>query len=146
MRDICDQVICYNQQDFGGLKAISFATKTINDWEGYYDFEDERNREWLESELTYVATCGLSDIMREDVKHSIIALEETKTWVRILSGDHMLAVKAFADKLEMTSEESNGNDIISGEELIAQLSPMLTTKQDTEEGRGKTYLFKDKQS
>ena len=69
--------------------------------------------------------------MREEVKQAIIDLEETKTWVRILSGDHMLAVRAFADKLEMTSEENDGNDIISGEELIAQIRPMLTPSQDT---------------
>jgi len=50
----------------------------------------------LESDLTYIGTVGLSDPMREGVTEAVLHLEETKTNVRIFSGDHEKAVIATA--------------------------------------------------
>ena len=83
--------------------------------------------------------------MREDIPAAIASLEETNTWVRILSGDHKLAVSNAADKLEMNRDDSE-NDIISGEELISRILPLMVENEDVAEGRGTSYLFKDQAS
>ena len=99
MREIETQVIQYQQEEFGGLKSIAFASKTVDNWRGDFDFEQGDNRGWLEGELTYIATLGLSDPIRDDVSEAINKLDESQTYVRILSGDHRLAVMACAEKL-----------------------------------------------
>ena len=81
-----------------GLKAISFAQKILDRqiFTQILDFENEENRRMLESDLTYIGTVGLSDPMREGVTEAVLHLEETKTNVRIFSGDHEKAVIATA--------------------------------------------------
>lgn len=56
-----------------GLKAISFASKTLDasDFSAKMDFELEENRNWLESELCYIASTGLTDPLRENVEQTI---------------------------------------------------------------------------
>jgi magnesium-transporting ATPase (P-type) len=71
LRQIEQDVILHkgsDSEEAQGLKAITFATKTMDAGDFYgQDFEDENNRAMLEGNLTYVATLGLSDPMRENV-------------------------------------------------------------------------------
>ena len=89
-----------------GLKAISFATKVMDadQFTEGMDFENEDNRKMLESDLTYLATCGMSDPMRDSVAESIEKLNDTRTNVRLLSGDHKLAVISTAINLGMKED------------------------------------------
>jgi len=78
-----------------GLKAISFAQKTMDKDSWFHigtDFENEETRAMVESDLCYIATTGLSDPLRENVDATIERLNDTMTNVRLLSGDHELAV------------------------------------------------------
>jgi len=124
MQEIEDHVIQYERESHCGLKAISFAYKTIDNWDGDIDFEEESNRQWLESELTYIATAGLSDPLREGVEDAIENL--TNTNVRIISGDHKLAVLAAAEKMfEKTGVVHDETASISSDELLKTLKRMM---------------------
>ena len=70
-------------------------------------------------------------------------MNESKTNVRIISGDHRASVLAVADKLGFDST-SNPEICMESAELLAQLKQMMDTKEDLDEGRGLTYKFKSK--
>jgi len=131
-----------------GLKAITFATKIMDASDiGYdMDFEDESNRSLLESGLTYVATLGLSDPLRENVEESIEKLNNTKTNVRILSGDHKLAVMSTALALGMKEDMHDEEDVMEGSVLLELLKQNMELQEDTEEGRGATWVFKNSEA
>jgi len=52
------------------------------------EFETEASRVCLETELTFVATFFLADPLRAGVHDATIALSNSGTFTRILSGDH----------------------------------------------------------
>lgn len=62
-------------------------------------FEREEDREQIESQLTMIATIGLMDPLRENIDEAILKLNESKTNVRIVSGDHRESVVLCAQKL-----------------------------------------------
>lgn len=93
------------EEPLSGLKAITIAYRdfTREEFEGmklqYNNFEDEQSRQYIENNLTMIASLGLSDPLREDIVDSILQLSEGKTNVRIVSGDHKQSVMAVAFKL-----------------------------------------------
>ena len=105
LTQIEEQVILHNLGNGpSGLKAISFAQKFVDlaDFNPENkSFEDPEIREQLESDLCYLATTGLSDPLRDSVGKTIESMNDTQTNVRLLSGDHKLALLATAIQLEM---------------------------------------------
>ena len=150
LRDIESSVIMHKDQseESMGLKAITFATKVMNarDFQKGTDWEDENNRGMLESGLTYIATLGLSDPMRENVAESIEKLNATRTNVRILSGDHKLAVISTALTLGMKEDAQDDDDVMEGRALLELLKQNMQETEDHEEGRGKTWVFKNNEA
>ena len=133
-----------------GLKAITIAYREM-DAEEYEtlktekeNFEKEDDRALIESELTYLATVGLSDPMREGVQEAHQRLHEGKTNVRILSGDHKNAAMIAAVKLGLFEDPNDDEFVISSKELEEQLDELLQSSVDEAEGRGLTYIFKNK--
>ena len=137
-----------DEQEPSGLKAISYAYKYISahNFVRGMDWEDAANREMLESDLTYLATLGLSDPMRENVSESIEKLNNTRTNVRILSGDHKLAVISTAITLGMKEDRQDEDDVMEGNTLLELLKQNMQEADDEEEGRGKTYVFKNNEA
>lgn len=134
-----------------GLKAITIAFRDI-DYETfatmnaeYNKFELEEHRGILESELTYLSSVGLSDPMREGVQDAHQKLNEGKTNVRILSGDHKQSAMIAATKLGLFDNPNDDEFAIDGAELEKQLDDLLMEKNDESEGRGVTYGFKNKE-
>jgi magnesium-transporting ATPase (P-type) len=118
-----DVIMAREGEQAMGLKAITFGTKIMDASEFFpgQDFESDENRALLESNLTYVATLGLSDPLRENVALSIEKLNTTKTNVRLMSGDHKLAVVATAIQLGMKDDEDDFDDCMEGNELLELL-------------------------
>ena len=73
-------------------------------------------------------------------------MNNTSTNVRLLSGDHKMAVLSTAVQLEMKESIDEQDDIMSGEELLTLLKDKMVEKQDEDEGRGVTYVFKNPES
>ena len=103
-----------------GLKAITFATKIMDagEFEPGMDFESEENKSKLESDLAYMATLGLSDPLREGVAASIEQLNDACTNVRIVSGDHRLAVIQAGIALGMKEDPKDEDNCMDGEVLL----------------------------
>lgn len=150
---ISDIVTEGDQQVPIGLKTLTFAYKDMS-YDEFVEikshnqnFETEEGRIALESQLTYIATIGLSDPLRENIDAAIEELNNTSTNVRIVSGDHRAAVEAVAIRLGMKeSFGPNDKDIMSGQELLEKLRGWMVETEDTEEGRGKTFVFQNSDS
>ena len=82
------------------------------------DFEQDENRQILQSDLCYIATAGLSDPLREDVDKTLEDLNNAGTNVRLLSGDHKNAVLATAVNLCMKESIEDVDDVMDGDELL----------------------------
>ena len=125
LSQIEEQVILFDQGSGPqGLKAISIAQKFVDLADFNPDsrsFEDPEARESLESDLCYIATLGMSDPLRDNVGETIEAMNSTQTNVRLLSGDHKLAVLATAVQLEMKESIEDQSDVMSGEDLLREL-------------------------
>jgi len=63
------------------------------------NFEDERTRHFIESQLTLVASVGLADPMRENISVAFSTLNEGATNVRLISGDHKMSAMLAAVKM-----------------------------------------------
>ena len=137
-----------SEQESAGLKAITYAYKYISahNFVRGMDWEDAGNREMLESDLTYLATLGLSDPIRDLVSESIEKLNNTRTNVRILSGDHKLAVISTAITLGMKEDRQDEDDVMEGNTLLELLKQNMQEAEDEDEGRGKTYVFKNNEA
>lgn len=132
-----------------GLKAITIAFRDM-DYETfcrikgeYMNFEMEEHRGILESEMTYLSSVGLSDPMREGVEEAHLKLNEGKTNVRILSGDHKQAAMIAACKIGLFADPNDDEFAISSSDLEKQLDDLLVEKNDEAEGRGVTYTFRN---
>lgn len=107
------------------------------------NFESEESRAVLESDLTLVASIGLKDDLREGVVESVKKLWDANTNVRIVSGDHRESAIATARDLGLFQHDNVDDNVISGAELKEILGKLMKESIDTEEGRGKTYVFVD---
>ena len=128
-----------------GLKAITFATKIMDagEFEPGMDFESEENKSKLESDLSYMATLGLSDPLRDEVAKSIEQLNDACTNVRIVSGDHRLAVIQAGIALGMKEDPKDEDNCMDGQVLLDLLKQNMEEAEDHEEGRGITWVFKN---
>ena len=108
-----------------GYRALAFAYKDMS-----YDefqslkqecnnFAEESDREALESELTFVAAFALQDDLREKVVRSIQCAQKGHITVRVVSGDNLETVTAYAIKAGILTEEESRERFacMSGEEF-----------------------------
>merc|ERR1719166_34316 len=72
--------------------------------------------------------------MREKVSESIEKLNNTRTNVRILSGDHKLAVISTAITLGMKEDRQDEDDVMEGNTLLELLKQNMQEADDEEEG------------
>lgn len=91
----------------------------------YNGFEDEKTRPAIESELTMIASFGLNDPLREGIDEAIVALSDGKTNVRVVSGDHKASVMAVGYKLRFIEQINDDSCIMSSDDLLAQLAPLM---------------------
>lgn len=96
-----------------GLKALTFGYRDFNleDFESLKkannNFEDEETRSLIESQLTLLASVGLSDPLREGIDEAIEKLVEGRTNVRLVSGDHKESVINAAMQIRLVEDEEN---------------------------------------
>ena len=109
------------------------------------NFEDEQTRHFIESHLTLVASVGLSDPMREHISDAFNALNEGATNVRLISGDHKMSAMLAAVKMGIFDNLDNDQNVFSPDQLTEELNELMMEAVDTEEGRGLTYVFKNKE-
>jgi len=131
------------------MKPLSIAYRdiTLQQFEELKEsndnFESEESRHVIESELIHVATVGLIDELRSGVQDDCRDLKEANTNVRIVSGDHREAVVKVALELNVLDrDEDIDAKIMDGDTLKENLYTWMEQKDDTEEGRGSTWVFK----
>ena len=96
-----------------GLKALTFGYRDFNldEFEAMKkannNFEDEESRGLIESQLTLLASVGLSDPLRDGIGEAIEKLVEGRTNVRLVSGDHRASVLSTAISIGLVEEEEN---------------------------------------
>ena len=96
-----------------GLKALTFGYRDFNldEFEAMKkannNFEDEESRSLIESQLTLLASVGLSDPLRDGIGEAIEKLVEGRTNVRLVSGDHKASVLNAAIQIGLVEEEEN---------------------------------------
>lgn len=132
-----------------GLKALTFgyvdiATEEFESLKSQHrNFEDEDTRRVIESNLTMIATVGLSDPLREGIQDSIHSLREGGTNVRLFSGDHKMAVMTTAVQIDLAEYLEETDFCMSGADVLAALKPLMMEVEDEDEGRGKSFDFKN---
>lgn len=135
-----------------GFKPLTIAYRDFNkaDFEGMknanFNFENEDSRAIVESDLTLVSSLSLQDPLRDDIDHAIEQLHNSKTNVRIISGDHKMNVMCTAKRLGFTDDLYDDTICMPADDLLAQLEDLMIEVEDTEEGRGKTFTFRNKES
>lgn len=124
-----------------------FTTEQFDELrENNENFESEESREVIERELTHVATVGLIDNLRDNVDHACEALSKASTNVRIVSGDHKESVISVALRIGiLIKDEDIDEKVMSGEALKEDLKNWMEMTEDTEEGRGSTWVFRGKE-
>jgi len=136
-----------NMKQPTGLKSITFAFRDIPRSQfdeylrDYNKFENEEDRQVIESGLTLLATVGLSDTLREGIDEAIEKLREGGTNIRLFSGDHKASVMSTATQLDLCSDMNDDQFCYDGEKVLAELKGLMKMTEDTEEGRGKTWAF-----
>ena len=96
-----------------GLKALTFGYRDFNldEFEAMKkannNFEEEESRSMIESQLTLLASVGLSDPLREGIDEAIEKLVEGRTNVRLVSGDHKESVINAAMQIRLVEDEEN---------------------------------------
>lgn len=136
-----------NMKQPTGLKSITFAYRDFDrtDFETklqqYNNFENEEDRPVIESGLTLLATVGLSDTLREGIDEAIEKLQRGGTNIRLFSGDHKASVMSTATQLDLCSDMSDDTFCFDGAQVLAELRGLMKMTEDTEEGRGKTWVF-----
>ena len=139
-------------ENHSGFKPLSIAYRDFNkaDFEGMknanFNFEAEETRAQIESDLTLVSSLSLQDPLRDGIELSIEQLHHSNTNVRIISGDHKMNVMCTAVRLGFTTSINDDEQAMSSDDLLAQLEDLMVEIEDTEEGRGKTYTFRNKES
>ena len=91
-----------------------------------------------------MATFGFEDELRENVAKIVNDLYEGGTNTRIISGDHKEVVTHIARKLCIVEAEGV-SEVISGEDLYAEIRDLFTEYQDADSGET-SLRFKEKQS
>jgi len=135
-----------------GFKPLTIAYRDFNkaDFEGMknanFNFEAEDSRAIVESDLTLISSLSLQDPLRDDIDYAIEQLHASKTNVRIISGDHKMNVMCTAKRLGFTNDLYDDTIVMSSDDLLAQLEDLMIEVEDTEEGRGKTFAFRNKES
>lgn len=134
-----------------GLKAITIAYRDFDreDFDrmlvDFNKFENEEDRASIENQLTLIATIGLMDPLRDNIDEAILKLNESKTNVRIVSGDHRESVVLCAGRLGFDNCDQPGICVDSAD-LLEDLREMQKDAFDEAEGRGATYKFQNKES
>lgn len=79
-----------------GLRVLAFATKTLpND----ISDEDLKNRDYIESELTFQGLIGIYDPPRKETAGSVKLCHKAGINVHMLTGDHPATAKAIAQEV-----------------------------------------------
>ena len=134
-----------------GLKPITIAYRDFytNEFsatkKSENNFENESSRSIIENDLTLIASIGLEDPMREGISEALEQLQ-CSTNVRIVSGDHMMSVQSAAIQIGLMTHLNETEFVRSSEVLEGLIRPLMIESTDTDEGRGKTWVFKDKAS
>jgi magnesium-transporting ATPase (P-type) len=101
------------------------------------EFETESSRVCLETDLTFAATFFLADPLRAGVHDATIALHDSGTKTRILSGDHEQTTFHVAEMISIIQEgQTTGG--MSGKEFAEAVTPL--TREIFVDGV-KTYEF-----
>lgn len=132
-----------------GLKPITIAYRDFytNEFvatkKSENNFEGEESRTIIENDLTLISTIGLEDPMREGISEALDQLQMS-TNVRIVSGDHMMSVQSAAISMGLMSHLNETEFVRSSDALEATLRPLMMEATDEDEGRGKTWVFKNR--
>ena len=147
-----------SQSDPTGLKTLTFAFKDfqIDEWNELMAANDNfnvqepkdgsapvDNRDQLENGLTLIGSVGLSDPLRDNIAESIDRLRESGTNVRLFSGDHQASLMSAAVKIGMVDDYRDVRNCFEGQQVLQQLKELMDETEDAQEGRGKTYKFKN---
>lgn len=108
-----------------GLRTLAFAYKDIdvNEWESlqeqHNNFENEKDREILENDLTFAVAFGLNDDLRPGVDVAIRKLFDGQINVRMISGDNIHTAIACAKKagILLEGEERIDKVCMNGKEF-----------------------------
>lgn len=105
-----------------GLKPLTiayrdfYADEFLATKRSEHNFESEESRTIIENDLTLIATFGLEDPMREGISEALEQLQQS-TNVRIVSGDHMMAVQSAAIQMGLLSHLHETEFVRSSDQL-----------------------------
>ncbi|WP_251862490.1 calcium-transporting P-type ATPase, PMR1-type [Clostridium sp. Marseille-Q2269] len=106
-----------NEMSKNALRVLGASYKTLAD--------NDYNKEYLESDLTFIGLVGMIDPPRESVKGSIAECKNSGIKTIMITGDHKVTAFAIAKELGIAEDESQA---IFGYELDDMSDSQLSSK------------------
>lgn len=121
-----------------GLRTFVYAYKDIDSdiWEGLQadnnNFVNEKDREIVESDLTFVAAFGINDELRPGVKQSIEKLREASINVRMISGDNIHTAAQCALKAGIITEDvlTDSDSVMNASDFIREIGDVQLVRDN----------------
>lgn len=82
-----------------GLRTILIAYRIMKDETSFLEQEeDDRDRDYLEQDLVFVAIAGIEDAIRQGVPESVLVAQRAGITVRMITGDHPATAVVFSKR------------------------------------------------
>lgn len=127
-KKIEDQIVLFQQK---ACRVIGFAHKQMEELDNY-----EKNREKVESNLTFDGFVAITDPLREDVYQSVEKCRHAGIELKMLTGDNIVTATAIAEELHLLDDthiavEAGEIEKLTDDQLVEMLPSIRVIARST---------------